>query len=128
MKTDLVCCFSGRFDNVHPGHIIQIHRLGQKYKKVIVPVLDYPKQHYPMEYRLDVLRAATEFALGTYDIFPNKIHFAEASREYLESLHFDIYVSQNITCLKHVADMGFKVKYVDRCFDYSASDEHSHSS
>lgn len=123
MRSDLVCCFSGRFDNVHPGHIIQIMRLGQKYKKVIVPVLDYPEQHYPIEYRVDILKAALEFALGTYEVFSNKVHFAEAELRYLEALRFDVYVSQNIKCLKHVADLGFKIKYVDRAFDYSASEE-----
>lgn len=126
MISKLVCCFSGRFDNVHPGHIIQIMRLGQKYSKVLVPVLDYPEQHYPVDYRVQILRAALEFAHGVYDVFPNKNHFAEASREYLESLRFDIYVSQNIKCLKHVADLGFAIKYVDRAFDYSASDEFTH--
>lgn len=123
MRNDLTCCFSGRFDNVHPGHIIQIMRLGQIYRKVLVPVLDYPEQHYPVEYRVDILTASLEYALGSYEVFSNKIHFAKASKEYLESLHFDIYVSQNIKCLKHVADLGFKIKYVDRAFDYSASDE-----
>lgn len=120
----LVCCFSGRFDNVHPGHIIQIMRLGQVYSKVLVPVLDYPEQHYPVDYRLQILNAALDYAIGSYEIFPSKIHFAEASKEYLESLRFDIYVSQNIKCLIHVAGLGFKIKYVDRAFDYSASEEY----
>jgi len=119
----LTCCFSGRFDNVHPGHIIQIMRLGQQYSRVIVPVLDYPEQHYPVNYRIQILTAALEYAIGSYDVFPDKIHFAHASREYLESLHFDFYVSGNIACLKHVSDLGFKIKYIDRAFDYSASEE-----
>lgn len=124
MKNE-VCCFSGRFDNVHPGHIIQIMRLGQQYSSVIVPVLDYPEQRYPVEYRVQILIAALEHAIGNYEIFSNKIHFAEVSREYLQSLHFDMYVSGNIKCLKHVADLGFRIKYVDRAFDYSASEEYS---
>ena len=120
---NLVCCFSGRFDNVHPGHIIQIMRLGQRYSGVIVPVLDYPEQHYPVGYRVDVLGAALENARGLYKVFANKVHFAEVTREYLDSLHFDVYVSGNIKCLKHVADLGYRIKYVDRAFDYSASEE-----
>jgi len=120
----LVCCFSGRFDRPHIGHIIQIMRLGQRFKKVVVPVLDYGTQKYAVAYRVQILRSALEFAIGEYDIFASTTHFGKAPEHCIRQIPFDVYVSQNTACLKHIEGMGFRVEYVDRAFDYSASEEY----
>ena len=118
----MIALFSGRFDRPHSGHIVQLVRLGKIYDKVIVPVLDYPEQKYPVQYRVQILRDA----VGDYDrfyIFANKEHFAKITLEQIEQYEFDIYISQNIECLRHIESLGYKIKYVDRAYDYSSSDE-----
>jgi hypothetical protein len=124
MENRLTCCFSGRFDRPHIGHCIQIMRLGQRFKKVIVPVLDYGAQKYAVSYRVQILRSALQYAIGEYNIFATDIHFGEAPEHRIRTIPFDVYVSQNTVCLKHIESMGFRVEYVDRAFDYSASEEY----
>jgi cytidyltransferase-like protein len=117
----MIALFSGRFDTVHVGHIIQILRLGQMFDRVIVPVLDYPEQHYPVQYRVQVLKDI--FKPPKYEVFSNKEHFAKITHEEINKYTFDIYVSQNMECLKHIESLGYKILYVDRAYEYRASDE-----
>lgn len=120
---DKKCCFSGRFDRPHIGHLIQIMRLGQMFKSVIVPVLAYPEQKFSVQYRVQILKDALSMARGGYSVFANREHFARITKEEISMYNFDVYVSQNIECLKHVESLGYKVMYVDRAYDYSASEE-----
>lgn len=115
-------CFSGRFDQPHVGHIIQIMRLGQQFNRVIIPVLDYEGQRYPVQYRVDVLREALLMAKGNYDVFSNKDHFAKIKKENCPKM--DFYASGNMSCLLHMEQLGYKVIYVDRAYDYGATEEY----
>jgi nicotinamide mononucleotide adenylyltransferase len=119
----LVGCFSGRFDRPHLGHLIQMMRLGQRFKKVIIPILDYPEQKYSPSYRKQVIDAGLKYATGTYETIISTAHFAHAPEHRIKEFKFDVYISQNTDCLKHIEEMGYRVEYVDRAFDYSASDE-----
>lgn len=119
----LTCCFSGRFDRPHLGHLIQIMRLGQRFRKVIIPILDYPEQKYSPSYRKQIIDAGLKHAKGNYETFISTTHFGYAPEHCIKEFSFDIYVSQNIACLKHIEEMGYPVEYVDRAFDYSASEE-----
>jgi phosphopantetheine adenylyltransferase len=113
--------FSGRFDNVHPGHIATIQRIGQIYKKVLVVILDYPDQVYPLIYRYQVLRQTLMFSKGDYEVIVDKTHFGKITKKELEKFDFNVYASGNLDVLKHISDLGYEVMYTERAFDYSAS-------
>lgn len=116
--------FSGRFDKPHTGHIITIQRLGKVYGKVIVVILDYPKQKFPIQMRHDILKEALENSRGNYEIITNKIHFGELTKEDLKDLPaFDIYGGGNVEVLRHIQNLGVKIKFVPRFPFYSASKE-----
>ena len=125
MEDRMIALFSGRFDPVHIGHIIQIMRLGQRFDKVIVPVLDYREQKYPVDYRVQILKEALGFAKGNYEVFANEHHFGtiktDEVKEYIDGYGTFIYVSQNIACIKNMSDMGYFVEYVDRAYDNSGT-------
>lgn len=118
------CLFSGRFDRPHPGHILTILQLGFIFRKVLVVVLDYPEQKYPVQYRVQLLQSILEYAMGEYEVVSNESHFARIVEEDLSKFKFDVYASGNIECLKHIEELGRKVTYVNRSFDYSASEEY----
>jgi cytidyltransferase-like protein len=113
--------FSGRFDNVHPGHIATIQRLGQIYKKVIVVILDYSEQKYPVYYRAKILSEILSSSKGDYEIHINSDHFAKISKKALSRWKFDVYAAGNLDVLMHIEKLGYEVLYVDRAYDFSAS-------
>lgn len=121
--------FSGRFDRVHPGHIITIMRLGQQYDTIIVCVLDYPKQKYPLEHRMTVLKDALMHAKGNYIVISNKTHFAEIFT-FNDLPMFDYYGAGNEKVLKNIrgrfAQQNIspdRAVFVERYPGYSASKE-----
>jgi hypothetical protein len=118
-----IALFSGRFDRPHIGHIIQIMRLGQRFSRVVVPVLDYPEQRYPVQYRVQILSEALAMARGNYSIVSNKCHFAKITREEALEFEFDVYVGGNIDCIRNMEQLGFETLFVSRAYDYSASAE-----
>lgn len=115
--------FSGRFDRPHIGHLITIGKLGQRFAKVIVPVLDYPEAHYPVSYRLEVLKDALSLCKGNYTVFANKHHFGKITKDELKEYTFNIYASGNRECLNHISDLGYETLYTPRSYDYAASKE-----
>jgi len=118
-----ICLFSGRFDRPNVGHIVQIRRLLRVFNKVIVPVLDYPEQKYPVQYRVAILKDAVD--CNRADVYYNKHHFAKIKKDDLCSYpEFGIYASGNVACLKNMASLGYAVLYVDRAYDYSSSEDH----
>lgn len=120
----MVMLFSGRFDKPHLGHLITIQRLGRIYDKVIVVILDYPKQRFPIDMRYDILKESLDNSIGRYEIITNKIHFGELTKEDLKDLPpFDIYGSGNVEVLQHVQGLGVKIKFVPRYPYYAASKE-----
>ena len=128
MKTIL---FSGRFDRVHPGHLITIMRLGQQYDTVIVCVLDYKEQKYPLEHRMTVLKDALMHAKGNYIVISNKVHFAKVQKKDLDRMPmFTHYGAGNEEVLKHIRDLFInmgtdpqRAVWVERYPGYSASKE-----
>jgi len=99
-------------------------RLGEKYDAVKVVVLDHKEQEYPVAYRVQVLREAVSHMKGSYSIYSNRKHFAQITREELdEFLPWDIYGAGNMECLKHIEGMGYSVEYVERAYDYAATDD-----
>lgn len=119
----MVILFSGRFDRVHAGHVMSIARLGQEYDKVIIIVLDYPEQEYPVSYRVQFLKEICSYLKGCYEIKSNKVHFGNITPVELKQYDFDIYAAGNHDVLMHIESMGYKVRYVERAFDYQATDD-----
>lgn len=120
-KTALI---SGKFDNVHPGHIATILRLGSRYSKVIVVVLDYPDQVFAVKGRVQVFKDVLEFAQGDYTVILNEEHFGFIKKEEVEKLpDFDVYIAaQNFPVLEHMQKLGYTVENVPRYPGYTATD------
>lgn len=117
---------SGRFDRPHPGHIITIQRLMRRYDHVIIVILDYPQQRFPIAQRLETLVNALSGSKGNLEIIINYIHFGKITREQLRELpEFDVYGSGNEEVLKHMSNLlgENKTIYIPRYPGYSASKE-----
>lgn len=127
---DKIALISGKFDNVHPGHIATIMRLGQRYKKVIVSVLDYPDQSYKITERVQTFKDILINAKGEYEVMSNKEHFGFIKAEEVERLpHFDVYIAaQNFPVLEHVKSLGYAVENVPRYPGYTAVDSRKYRS
>jgi len=121
MSADKIALFSGRFDDVHKSHIINIQRLGQKYKKVIVVILDHTEQEYPVSYRYKALSEALSYSKGNYEVLVNTIHFAEITKDEWDKYGADVYVSGNLDCLKHIEGIGIETEYVERAYEDHAT-------
>ena len=119
----LVCLASGRYDRLHAGHIITILRLAQKYSKVIVVMLDYKEQQYSVQYREQMLRECLGMCKGNFEIIVNKEHFGEITKEDAEKYKFDVYCSGNQKCIKHMEELGYKIEFIERAYDYEATDD-----
>lgn len=118
-----VMLFSGRFDRPHVGHIATIAKLGERYKKVIVVILDYKEQRYIAEYRYHIMYELLNRTEGEYELVVDDKHFAEISKGDIGKFEFDVYGSGNHKCLNHIKNLGYKVEFVPRSFDYEASVE-----
>ena len=120
-KTALI---SGKFDNVHPGHIVTVLRLGSRYSKVIVVVLDYPDQVFDINERVQVFKDVLRYAKGNYEVISNKEHFGFIKKEEVERLpDFDVYIAaQNYSVLEHMQKIGYTVENVPRYPGYTATD------
>lgn len=126
-----IILFSGRFDRVHPGHIITIMRLGQQYDTVIVCVLDYKEQKYPIEHRMTVLKDALIHAKGNYIVISNKVHFADITENELDKLPlFTHYGAGNERVLDNIRNEfrmmnvpDTRAVFVERYPGYAASKE-----
>jgi nicotinamide mononucleotide adenylyltransferase len=119
----MTALFSGRFDRVHVGHIISLQRLAERYKKVLVVVLDYEGQQYSVQYREQMLKECLGYCKGNFEILVNKDHFGKISKENAAGFGFDVYCSGNQQCLKHMEELGYRVEYVERAYDYEATDD-----
>jgi len=130
--TEKVCLISGRMDRPHPGHFRTIQLLGQRYKKVIVVVLDHPSQKYPAQYRAQILRDILNNSKGEYEVIINRYHFGQISIDELIKFEFDVYAAGNLEVLKHIEEIyntspSVQVKrkmdiiWVDRPYGYESS-------
>lgn len=119
--------FSGRFDRPHIGHIDTITSLGQQFRNVLVVVLDYKEQEYPVQYRADKLKAILERCKGNYEVVINKTHFARITKEEADGYDFDYYGAGNFETLKHMENLGYKIIYINRSDDTAATDERKYN-
>lgn len=115
--------FSGRFDRPHISHIDTITKLGQEYKKVLVVVLDYPEQCYPVQYRAQRLGEVLGRCKGNYEVVINKVHFGKITASELGYFDFDVYGTGNMEVLKHIESLNVKCRFIDKSDDTAASDE-----
>ena len=128
-----IALFSGRFDPVHLGHILTIGKLLQKYKKVIVCILDYPGREF-----CDIGLVKEIFKnfvkLWAYDtrrvrVASNTTHFAYIELSEIKDIcgqawcDIDnvVYVGGNELVNKHIKELGFPVEYYERSYFYNAS-------
>ncbi len=116
--------FSGRFDRPHLGHLITIARLGQLYDRVIVCILDYPRQFYEIDERVKIMKDALEHVIGSYEVIVNRHHFGHIIKGQVEELpHFDVYGSGNYDCYMNMGTLGYKSISVPRYPHYAASED-----
>ena len=129
-----VCLISGRFDRPHPGHIRTLQLLGQRFKKVLVVVLDHNEQRYPVQYRAQILREILENSKGCYDVVVNKYHFGQICVDELLKFQFDTYAGGNLDVLSHLEKAYYssptatcrrpiEFLYVDRPYLFESSTE-----
>jgi len=111
--------FSGRFDPPHPGHIITIMRLLADFKEVSVVILKNEERRFPVTYVVQVFGEI--FRDQPVNILHNETHFGTISKEQLQKFDCDIYAAGNLDVLKHIENMGFPCVYVERSYEYSAS-------
>ena len=119
----MIALFTGRFDRPHCGHLHTIQLLGQRYDKVLVVVLDYERQRYPVEYRATILSELLRYSKGNYEVTTNNVNFEHADKHEIDRYTFDVYCSGNLKCCNKVMAMGYEVEFVDRSWDYEASKE-----
>lgn len=115
---DTVALLSGRFDVVHPGHIVTILRLLKKFSRVLVVMLDYPERRYPVCYCVDILQEI--FEGRPVEILVNNVHFGEITEDQLKDFNFDVYAAGNLKVLRHIEKLGFDVIYTERSYLYDA--------
>ncbi len=116
--------FSGRFDRVHVGHIITIQRLSHQYEKVLVVILDYPEQFYPIEERVNTLKEALVNSKGNYEVIVNKHNFENITKEQVGELpEFNVYGSGNFRCYSNMSKLGYEVVDTRRYPGYAAKDD-----
>lgn len=120
---DEIVLFSGRFDRVHSGHVMSILRLGHEYKKVLIVILDYKERHWSAQYAQQYLRELCTYAKGEYEVVINKDHFATIPKRAAEQYGFDVYAAGNHKCLLHMDSLGFKVRFMERAYDYDATSD-----
>lgn len=117
-----IVLFSGRFDPPHIGHIITISKLVREFKEIMVVVLDYSEAEYPLCYRKQALSGMMNCLPGLHYVIDYPTHFAEITKEEISKFKFDVYASGNLSVLKHIESLGIPTLYVERSFDYSATE------
>ena len=122
-KSEQTIIFSGRFDRPHLGHIETITKLGREYARVIVVILKYEDQRYPICYRYERMLAILDRCKGNYDVRVNQTHFAEITREDLDCYDADVYGAGNVEVLRHIESLGYPCVFLDRSDEDAASDD-----
>ena len=120
--SDKVVIFSGRFDPPSPAHVCTIIRLAKRYKAVKVIMFNYKERDFPIDYCLQVFHEIFDSMSFDVEFIANTTHFAKITREELDAYKGDIYAAGNLTVLRHIENLGFPVIYVERAFEYYASD------
>jgi hypothetical protein len=100
---------------------MSIKRLTKKYAKVQVVILDYPDRKYSPQYVKKYLDELFDY--GNVAVSINSDHFGKISRDAIGKYLFDVYASGNHMCLNHVRKLGYEVEYVERAYDWTATDD-----
>lgn len=113
---------SGRFCPPHPGHFANLVKIAKKYESLMVVTLDYPGRTYPICYCQQIMEDFLDYVQELdIELVVNKTHFAEITKEELDSYGCDVYVGGNLKVLRHIENLGMKTEFVDRSFYYEAS-------
>lgn len=121
---DKTILFSGRFDRPHLGHIITIGQLGQKYRGVIVCILDHPNQFYPISERKKTMCDAVRLLSGNYQIITNTYNFEIITKGQIDqeiNVPFEVYGTGNWQCFTNMKNLGYEVVEVARYPGYAAT-------
>ena len=127
----MIALFPGRYDRPHIAHIITIQRLTKVYDKVVVVVFGYEEEKYSLSYRYQMLKECLDGCKGNVGVLFNKNDWRESRKKltsedikrFMKNYTFDVYCTGNHKYLKTAEDAGYKVHYVERAYDYSATDD-----
>lgn len=122
-RSALRCLFSGRFDRPHCGHIRQIQELGKRFAHVCVVILDHEEQVYPVRYRQQILRDILAGCVGSYSVHINRTHFSQITKQAADEFGCEIYAAGNMEVLKHMERIGYDTLWLDRAYDYEATND-----
>ena len=116
--------FSGRWDRLHAGHILTFKRLAERYDIIKLVLLNYDGQKYSVNYRRQLIEEVVAGLKGNFEIYVNTTHFGIIGKEEIELYKpFDVYGSGNHEVLMHVEKLGYPTVYVERSYDYAATDD-----
>ena len=127
----MIILFPGRFDRPHIGHFITIQRLTKKYDKVIVVILGFEGERYSLHYRYQVMKECIDACYGNVEVVINDKDWRsvltgvtiEDCRKLISRYNFDVYGTGNHKFLKVMEEAGCKVHFVERAYDYNATDD-----
>jgi len=127
----VIALFPGRYDRLHIGHIITMQRLAKVYGKVVVVVFGYDGEKYSLSYRYQLLKECLGECRGNFEVKFNESDWRESRKVltpedvklFMKNYTFDVYCTGNHKYLKTAEDAGYKVHYVERAYDYSATDD-----
>ena len=85
-------------------------------------MLNYKERDFPIDYCLQVFHEIFDSMSYDVEFIANTTHFAKITHEELDAYKGDIYAAGNLTVLRHIENLGFPVTYVERAFEYYASD------
>ncbi len=117
-----IVLFSGRLNPPTPAHVCTIIRLAKRFKAVKVVMLNYKEREFPIDYCFQPLREIFDEMDHDVEFITNTIHFGNITRQELDEFKCDIYAAGNLKVLRHVESLGFPVVYIERSFEYHASD------
>lgn len=112
--------YSGRFDPPTPSHIVQILRLYRKYGHVKVVMLGVGRR-YPVTYCKQIFNEIFK-NYKRIEIMVNITHFGKITKKAVEGYGCNLYVAGNMDVLNHMEKIGVDCEYIERAYDYAASD------
>jgi hypothetical protein len=98
--------------------------LGAVFERVVIPVLQYKGEHHPAAGRAEVLSSVLSMVDDKkYCVQINTTHFALITKAEWLGYEAEWYAAGNWEVLRHMAEIGVNVLYVERSWDYASSKE-----
>jgi glycerol-3-phosphate cytidylyltransferase-like family protein len=127
-KKQQTAILSGRYEILHPGHIITIRREARRFKTLYVFVVDNPANPYPSAWTKELMEYATaDFPNVAIILDPR--HFGKIKREDLSDIvaktigrRYDVFLSANPEVSAHLRSLGVVVEDIPRTEGYSGSE------